>query len=219
MMTNVLEYEELVFNLVQEYLDKNRVFKMDKIVPYVQNSLSRNAIRLTVPSIKKIIVSLIEKNKIAEGSMLTKEDVLENPTRVKIYEYIVKNPGVYFNKIVKETEINIPVVAWHINMLIKFDFVKKEKIDNRDIYYKSDLDIETVKKAVILSSEKNQKILFFLKENDSGLSKTQLSDALQMHPNTISKCLEDLENIKVINNLTESNKTLYFLTEKFRNNQ
>ncbi len=219
MMTNVLDYEDLVFNLVQEYLDKNRVFKMDKIVPYVQNSLSRNSIRLTIPGIKRIIVSLIEKNKIAEGSMLTKEDIMENPTRVKIYEYIAKNPGVYFNKIVNETEINIPVVAWHTNMLIKFDFVRKEKMENREIYYKSDLDIETVKKSYILSNDKSQKILFFLRENDSGLSKAQLADVLQMHPNTINKYLEDLENIKVINKLTESNKTLYFLTEKFRNNQ
>lgn len=217
MLTNALEYEELVFNLIQEYLDKNKVFKMEKIVPYIQNAFSRNSINLNAIAIKKIVVALIEKNRIAEGSMLTKDEILFNQIRAKIYDYIVKNPGVYFYKIVKETEINIPVVAWHINMLIKFDFVNKDRIDNREIYYKIGVEFETIKKNFVISSDQNQKILYYLKENNMGLTKTQLADALLMHSTTITKCLEALEDIKIVSKQTQGNKTLYFLNENFAN--
>ena len=65
-----------------------------------------NSVDLNNRAIEAILRSLVRKKLIDEGSKFTKLDVLKNKTRIRIYNFILKNPGVYFNTIVKELKIN-----------------------------------------------------------------------------------------------------------------
>ena len=129
--------EQTVLNIINEYLDKNRFFSANDIIPFISSRLAKSGINLNINGIRTVLKSLVEKNVIVEGSKLTRDEILTNLNRNKIYEYIQKNPGINFNKIVSSLNLNIPVVEWHLNILIKFNFIIKEKIDNLDVYFDS----------------------------------------------------------------------------------
>ena len=104
-------------------------------------------------------------------------------------------------------------MVWHLNMLLKFSFVKKEVIDDHDVYSIPDVNIKTVELSYYISKKKSQTIINYLKQNDIGITKTKLSSALQMHINTVNKYLKILEDNEIVSTERHSNKSLYFLND------
>ncbi len=121
--------------------------------------------------------------------------------------------GTYFNRIIKELNLSNHIVVWHLSMLLKFNYVRKEVFDNHDIYFDSSLDFEGVKISYFTSKEKSKKIIDYLKSNNGGTTKTRLSETLKMHPNTITKYLNNLLEHNIIKKEKMANKTLYFLNQ------
>jgi predicted transcriptional regulator len=186
---------------------------MKKILPFINSSLKKFSIDLNFRAIEKILGSLVKKKLIVEGTNLTRIDILKNKKRYQIYQFILKNPGVYFNKIVRELKINQSVVVWHINMLVRFDFIKKEEYMNHEIFFDSKLESIDKKLSYYISKDKSKKIIEYLKTNNFGITKTHLSTDLGIHHNTISKYLENLEELNLIIKKKTSKKTLYFLND------
>ncbi|MHA1148829.1 MAG: hypothetical protein ACTSR8_11375 [Promethearchaeota archaeon] len=65
-------------------------------------------------------------------------------------------------------------------MLIKFGFIKKERIDNHEIFSDVRINSNKVKMHYYVSKEKSKKIIDYLKENDIGITKTQISSELNL---------------------------------------
>ncbi|KKL84874.1 hypothetical protein LCGC14_1960390, partial [marine sediment metagenome] len=82
-------------------------------------------------------------------------------------------------------------------------------------YFDSNFNIKKSKFAYITSQEKGKKIIEYLRQNDFGLSKSQLSKELKMHPNTISKYLKILEQFNVVIKKKVSKRVIYFLNESY----
>jgi predicted transcriptional regulator len=99
-------------------------------------------------------------------------------------------------------------------MLLKFGFIKKEEIENHEIYFDARTKESKLAKNYISSKEKSKKIIDFLKENDQGLTKTHLAKVLEMHHNTITKYLNLLEDMDIIIKKKIYKQTLYFLNDK-----
>ena len=205
--------EQIVLSVVQEYLDKNRQFNMEKILPFIISRFRLASINISKNGIEEILRSLIKKDLLVEGSKLSRDDILLNLKRLQIYNFILRNPGTYFNRIIKELNLSNHIVVWHLNMLMKFNYISKEVFDNHDIYFDSNLAFEEVKISYFTLKEKSKKIIDFLKVNNDGITKTRLSEALKMHPNTITKYLNNLLEHNIIKKEKMSNKTLYFLNQ------
>ncbi len=215
MSSELLTQEKIVFTVVQEYLNKNRYFDVNQILPFIVSRFRLSSININVKGIEEILRSLVKKKIIVEGSKLSIDGILNNEKRKTIYEFITINPGTYFYKIVTHLEISNHVVVWHLKMLLKFDFIKVEKFENHDVYFDSNFNIKKSKFAYITSKEKSKKIIEYLRQNDFGLSKSQLSKDLNMHPNTISKYLKMLEQFNVIIKKKVSKRVIYFLNEAY----
>ena len=134
---NILKEEQTVLDIIQEYLNKNRTFNKNEIIPFINAKIGKSHSNISYNGIYEILKSLVEKNIIVEGSKLIKYDVLSNINRKQIYKYIIKNPGCHFNKLVKTLNISIFSVEWHLNILIKFNLIRKEKIENFEAYFDS----------------------------------------------------------------------------------
>jgi DNA-binding MarR family transcriptional regulator len=145
---------------------------------------------------------------------LKREEIQSNPYRKKIYRFIMKNPGVQFNQIVKTLDMNISLVEWHLNILLKFNFIKKEKLDHHDAYFHLDIEPEHYKILHLISREKCKEIVEYLKINNIGITRNRLSEELNMHPNTIKRYIKKLEKNRLLHLKKLPNKTLYFLDEK-----
>ncbi|MHA1986456.1 MAG: winged helix-turn-helix transcriptional regulator [Promethearchaeota archaeon] len=212
------EQEKLILNVVEEYLNKNRYFDMSEILPFIVSRFRIASVDINIRRIEEILRILVKKNLVVEGSKLLNGDILKIEKRKLIYEHILENPGIYFNRILKELNISNHVVVWHLNVLQKFNFIKKEKIENHDIYFDSNFDVKSSKFAYLTSKDKSKKIINYLKNNDFGITKTQLSKNLRIHPNTISKYLKALEKFDVVVKKKVLKRVIYFLNESFLKN-
>ncbi|MFW9782471.1 MAG: hypothetical protein ACFFFB_09335 [Candidatus Heimdallarchaeota archaeon] len=213
MPIELIQHEKLILSFVQEYLNQNKFFNMKKVIYFIDSRLKEESIDLNYRSIEEILRSLVKKKLIVEGTKISRNDILSNETRKKIYAFIIKNPGVYFNRIVSELKLNKLVVVWHVDMLEKFAFIKREDFENHEIFFEMDFDENNNKFRFLTTREKSKKIIEYLKFHDYGISKTHLSTDLGMHHNTISKYLHMLENFNVIIKKKTYKKTLYFLNE------
>ncbi|MFX1311987.1 MAG: hypothetical protein ACFFHD_05190 [Promethearchaeota archaeon] len=215
MPIELIKQEKLVLNVVQEYLNKNRYFNIQEILPFINSRFKMASINVNIRGIEEILRSLVKKKILVEGSKLSRNDILNNPKRKKIYEFITRNPGVYFNKIVKKLRISNHVVVWHLNMLLKFKFIKMTRFQNHDIYFDSAFDLKKSKFKYLISKEKSKKIIEYLKTYDFGITKTQLSKELKMHINTVSKYLKMLEQFDIIVRKKLSKRIIFFINEEF----
>ena len=203
--------EREVFHIVQEYLNENKRFDISRISKKIQNYSKRNIININKEGIKVILQNLVKKKFIVEGSSLSRETILTNPTRKRIYNHVKKNPGTYFNQILKELRINNYLLVWHLDMLVKFHYINRVLYDNHNIYFVGDLKLEEVIVKYFTSKKKSREILQYLKENNWGISKTKISRELKMHSNTISRYLGQLEELKLIKKEQINKKNFYFL--------
>ncbi|MFW9824258.1 MAG: hypothetical protein ACFFE4_15050 [Candidatus Thorarchaeota archaeon] len=215
MPSEISEQEKLILNVIEEYLNKNRYFDLSEILPFIVSRFRMTSVDINIRRIEEILRGLVKKKLIVEGSKLIYKDILNNEKRKQIYNLIVENPGIYFNKILIESKISNHVAVWHLNILRKFNFIKKKKLDNHDVYFDSNFDIKKSRFAYITSKKKSKEIIDFLKKNDFGITKTQLSKNLKIHPNTISKYLKLLEELSVVVKKKVSKRVIYFLNENF----
>lgn len=214
MQEKLLSYEEEILSIVQEYLSQNRFFTMDDIVPYIQVRIKKT-INLNQKGIRKILKSLIRKKKIVERSKFTHDDVLENDNREAIFDYIKSHPGTYFNQIAKHLGMSNYILAWHLKMLEQFEYIRITNIQNHDALFDTNMAPENDMLYFILSKEKSKDIINHLLENSEGISKTQLSKELRMHPNTVTKYIEELEEHGILLSKKLSRKTIYFVNERY----
>ncbi len=212
------EQEKLILGVVGEYLNKNRYFDMSEILPFIISRFRMASVDINIRRIEEILRSLVKKKHIVEGSKLISSDILINSKRKHIYDYILENPGIYFNRLLTELHISNHVVVWHLNVLLKFNFIKKEKFDNHDVYFDSNFEVKNSKFAYITSKDKSKKIINYLKNNDFGITKTQLSKSLKMHPNTISKYLKLFEQFNIVVKKKVSKRVIYFLSDVYMKN-
>jgi predicted transcriptional regulator len=215
MSIELTEKEEKVLQIVQEYLDENRQFEMNKILPFIVARFRFSSVNINKDGIRRILKSLIEKKLIVEGSKLSHDDILENIKRRKIYEYIAQNPGVYFNLILNELNLSNHVIVWHLEMLEKFEFINKTEFENHEIYFSKDYEINDAKINYFLVKDESRKIIEFLRLNDKGVSKTRLSNELGMHYYTITKYIDKLIDYEIVKQKSKSNKSLLFLNKDF----
>ncbi len=207
--------EQIVLEVINEYLDKNRHFSINDILPFITSRFAKSGINLNINGIRTILRLLVEKNIIVEGSKLTKDDILSNINRNKIYNYICENPGIHFNKIVSSLNLNIPVVEWHLNMLIKFMYIEKEKIDNLDTYFNINVKSEDRMLIFLTSNDNYRRVIDFIRENQEGTSKHQISEQLNMHSTTVNKYIARLLEYRIITKKSLPNKTLFFLNQVY----
>ncbi len=215
MPIELLEQEKIVLNVIQEYLNKNRSFNMKKILPFINARFKMSSVNINNRGIEEILQSLVKKKIIVNGSKLLREDILVNKKRNLVYEYILKKPGVYFNRIVRELNLSNHVVIWHLEMLLKFEFIKKQEIENHDIYFDVNYRLRNTELMYFTSKEKSKLIIEYLKKNNVGITKTQLSTDLKIHINTATKYLTFLEQFQVVSKKKLSRKILYFLNDDF----
>jgi hypothetical protein len=83
----------LVFNIIQEYLEKERAFSSTEVLPYVHSCISKSPVDINKQGIKEAIKALIEKNILVEQSKIISKDVLSNKNRYVIFSIVNTAPG------------------------------------------------------------------------------------------------------------------------------
>ncbi|MHA1269901.1 MAG: ArsR family transcriptional regulator [Candidatus Helarchaeota archaeon] len=208
------EPQKEIYYLIKTYLKKYPHFTIYELFLYCK----RNS-KIPDFEIHNIIERFISKKIIIEGSRLTRDEVLhQNQTRFKIYNFIIKNPGIYFNYILKEFNIGPHVARWHIEMLKKFDFIREKKYLIYKLYFIKDFPERKEIQVFLLRNENVFNILLSLMNNYFKAS--EISQILNKAQSTIQYHLERMKKndliIKNFNNKYSINlATLSFLNKYF----
>jgi len=199
------EIEANIYKVLREYITDFKEFNLKLALPYCFEKLDH---KYSDTEITISVKSLIQKKYIIQGSSLTKEDILHNQNRKKIFDFIQINPGSYNRLIRRELFLGSNEFNWHIGMLEKFGFVKKVRFHQRSFGYfekRSYMDHEY--DLYLLQNEKISKILNILEKEPLKIS--QITKKLEFHYNTVQKYLSILEKRKLIF-LTINGKHTYY---------
>ena len=121
-----------VIEIAENLMEKNIVLNIETLC-----NVAKKELKIPRKGLLFIIHYLIDKKVLIEGSKFSKDTVLLNRFRKKIYKFILSNPGVHFSYLRKKSisgkNISSGKLIWHLGMLIKFNYVKKVKVGNYSI--------------------------------------------------------------------------------------
>ena len=100
---------------------------------------------------------------------MTKKDVLKNPIRKQIYQTIKAYPGVHFSIIKKKItpEGSTGQFVWHLEVLLKYNCIKKLEIKKYSLFLPYDMDEEMGRYYFLLRDSINRKIITYLSDKES----------------------------------------------------
>jgi predicted transcriptional regulator len=177
-----------IYNLLtNRYLKRHREINLQILLPFCFKHLNKD---FSPNLITEALHNLISKHYLIKGSSLSRDDILNNPVRKNLLQFIRINPGCYNRQIRRELNIGSNEFNWHIGMLEKFGLVKRVQFDRSFGFYESRQFMGHEYDLYLLQNEKVQKILDYLHKKRGTLS--QIAKLLDMHYSTVQKYLEIL---------------------------
>ena len=154
-----------VLEIAEEIMRKNKILNIENLY-----NLAKKQLKIPRNGLLSIIQFLINKKILIEGSKFSKETVLSNYIRNGIYNYIRIHPGVHFSilrkKALPEERGSSGQLVWHLEMLLKFNYIKKIKVGNYTVFLPFDIDEEVGIILFLLRDRINYKVIHLLfKEN------------------------------------------------------
>ncbi len=209
--SNLLDEEKIVYEAIQEYLKKKDSFKIDRIKTYLNSNLAKS-LNFNLNKIDSILRSLIKKRYIIPGSKITRNNVLKNGNRTKIYKFIKNEPGVFLFEIKKSLNLGSHQVTWHTEILKEFQFIRSTLIDNHEVFFKHDIKPDNDKQLYYLRNKKIIEIIKVMKSKNIPLKTNEISKLTEIHYNTIKKYLSILNDLGFIKiSMNDNYKTVFSL--------
>ena len=166
--SNGLEHPKVqeVIHIAKEIVDQNKPLTTERLY-----NTAKNRLNLTRRGLLSIIQFLFDKKILVEGCRYTKESLLLNPYRKKIYNFIQNNLGAHFSLIKKgalsgkDNKGSPGQLIWHLEKLLKFKYIKRLKVGKFMLFLPIDIDDNVGQIYFILRDELNKKIIDLFIEN------------------------------------------------------
>ena len=153
-----------------------------------------------VLTIKEYRGYFIRKPFIKKGkSYLTLKDIFENENRLNILREILNNPGIHQNEILRNCNLQKGQLQWHLDVLLKYHIIKKEKLGQYNIYFPITSSFETIKafKSLPVKSETTNKIFEVIKKYP-GISSSEIAKKMDLARNTVKYHVDKLSESNLI---------------------
>lgn len=141
-------------------------------------------------------------------------EILELDTRRKIYDIVVKNPGLHLSKIAELLNMRISLVEYHLLYLGKNQIVVSVNESGYTRYYvKGEIGTEDKKALALLRQNVPLRIVILLLKCDSSQHKELLKN-LDIAPSTLSYHLKKLVKCGIISVQTYGEEKGYSIINK-----
>lgn len=130
--------------------------------------------------------------------------IFENEQRKKIIRCILNDPGIHHNELLRLSNLNKGQLQWHLNVLLDYDIIRKEKFGQFTLYFPLVNVIERMERMVngLAKSEMTIKI-FELIKNHPGITSSDISKEVKIARNSVKYHIDKLAE----NNLISFKKT------------
>ncbi|MFX1489941.1 MAG: hypothetical protein ACFFBI_12375 [Promethearchaeota archaeon] len=180
---------------------------------------AKKELRIPKRGLKAIIQLLLNKKILYEGSRFTKMTVLMNKTRASLFWLVNTYPGAHFSFLktklaqIKQNGIGVGYLNWHLDMLIKFDLIKKVKVMNFTIFLPIGITDEEGVLYFILRDDLNRKILEFLTDHELVI-KAKVYKELRLDRGKIYYRIKKLKELGFILSFSANEKYILLNSEK-----
>jgi predicted transcriptional regulator len=180
------EIEKAVLNIAEELSKLPQRIEYRGLYYRAKRALNYSRI-----DISNAIHKLYLKKYIIVGSCLTKTEVLQNPARNRIYEYIVSHIGAHVREIREKVSITPHILDWHLSILESFDYIYRVSFLKYVTFFPIDFDKNYTFAFLVLKNENALQI--FKKILDSPLIKVEtLVKDVKLQKNIILYHLDNL---------------------------
>jgi len=146
--------------------------------------------------------------------MRKKKSVLDFNTRRKIYEAIFDNPGIHLRRLSRNINIPLTTLNYHLKVLKKNDLIIEDFYNKQTRFFISNnIGVKERKVINLLRHETPRNIILML-FHSLCLSNSEISEALEKHPNTIYFHLKKLLEFDVIEPAPEVDEGYVFILGK-----
>lgn len=153
-----------------------------------------------VLTIKEYKGYFIRKSFIKKGrSYLSLTEIFENENRLNILRQILNNPGIHHNELLRSCDLQKGQLQWHLDVLLKYHIIKKEKYGQYTIYFPitSSFESNDNLKKLLTKSKTTSEILNIIQENP-GINSSEISRVLNLSRNTIKYHIDKLSEENLI---------------------
>ena len=166
----VLEHPNVqsVLEIAKELIEQNKILNTELLYNTAKKKLG-----IPRRGLLTIIQTLLNRKILVEGSKYTKITVLDNRFRRILYEFIKSNLGTHFSHIKTHLDfskegknVSPGRLIWHLEMLLKFNLIKKVKIKNYTLFLPTEVSEDEGIVHFILRDEINFKIITKLLKKD-----------------------------------------------------
>lgn len=204
-----------MLEIAEEILSKNRVLNIELLY-----NVAKRRLKIPRQGLLSIIQFLLNKRVLFEGSKFTKETLLSNSHREIIYDFIKTNLGAHFSLIRKNifTDERSKIggtgqLIWHLEMLLKFNYIKKVKVQKYTVFIPFELDEDLGILNFLLRESINRKIVKLLIEQDA-IEKSEIHKHLNEKRESVYYHVKKLIENDIIRYLDEKNKDLLVNPDK-----
>ncbi len=158
--------------------------------------------------VSQAIYQLIMKNYIAKKIPLTKDSVLENDIRSKIFIYITNFPGSNFMELQNNLKIPAGQIAFHLKMLMEFEYIRTNKIEEKIFYFDVGINPKYDRLILALKSTYNFKILEIILLNPK-IGLINLASKANMEAGIVKDILKKLLELNFISEMKEAKEHVF----------
>ena len=197
---------KMVIEIAEEILSENKVLNVETLY-----NIAKKSLKIPKKGLLFIIQYLLNKKILIEGSKFSRETVLSNRIRNKIYRYIRMNPGIHFSilkkKVFSEEAGSSGQLVWHLGLLLKFNYIKKIKVGHYSVLLPYELDEEEGRILFVLRDRINSKIIHLLIENETFI-KSEIYKIIEEKREDVYYRIKNLVDHDLITYSEPSNKVL-----------
>lgn len=185
-----------VLEIAEELVKKNKV-----LTTKILYNRAKHRLKIPRNGLLKIIQLLIDRRIIVDGSRFTRDSVLSHDIRNFIYDIIENEIGIHFSELKRKvdsvSEISTGQLIWHLEMLLKFDLIKKVKFTKYTIFLPIDIEDQLGIIYFLLKDEINLSILKLLSEKGK-LQKSNLYGTLEEEREKVYYHIRTLQDYGII---------------------
>lgn len=143
-------------------------------------------------------------------------DLLEDPTRQRIYEAVHASPGIHHNELQRELGVGHGTLAHHLDQLLDAGLVRSVRLRGYRCLFPPDIrDEDPGEAARALRSGKARRMLASV-VREPAHSNAQLADRLDIPPSTVSYHVRALEEVGLVERGSEGGGMAVAVTERGR---
>ncbi|VVB53603.1 Winged helix-turn-helix DNA-binding protein [uncultured archaeon] len=144
---------------------------------------------------------------------LPKDEVLELDVRRKIYEEIVKSPGLHVRELQRRVNIAYGALQYHLSFLVKHNLVAEEKGVEYSRFFPTEFkSIRERELMSLLRQESIRRILLHLLNTPAARNK-ELAEGVGLSPSTVSWHISKLTEVGAVVQENKGGDVLFRVSE------